>query len=205
MVRGLSRVAEFLRTYRKEFLMGVAALAVAALVFTALTLVRSHSHSVYSQVVGEVSELASALDAEPGNLAELERLADKRRYARMANLELAKHWFGKGDLAKAESTLARIPAGRKDLLHYQIEDFRAQVHIRQKEFEKAIAIYAKIRDEKPKVYPLDAILFHLAEAHELKGEKKEALEIYRHIQEEYTQTYYGYEASLRASRLALSQ
>ena len=205
MVRGLSWMAQFFKTYRREFLMGAAALAVAALVFAALMLLRSHSHSVYSRVVGEVKTLVSDLDGKPANLAELEKLAEKRRYARLPNLELAKHWFGQGDLAKAESYLARIPAGRKDLLHYQIEDFRAQVLIRQKEFDRAIEIYTKMRDEKPKVYPLDAVLFHMAEALELRGDRKEALAIYREIQEEYTQTYYGYEASMRASRLALSQ
>lgn len=205
MVRGLSWVAQFLRIYQREFLLAAGALAVAALVFVALTLVRSHSQSVHSRVVGEIGELASGLDAKPENMEELEQLAGKGRYNRLANLELAKYWFGKGDMAKAESILARIPAGRKDLLHYQIEDFRAQVFVRQKGFDKAIAIYGKMRDEKPKVYPLDAILFNLAEAHELKGEKQEALNLYRKLQEEYTQTYYGYEASLKASRLDLAR
>jgi tetratricopeptide (TPR) repeat protein len=205
MVRGLSLAAEFLKTYQREFLMAAGALAVAALVFAALTLVRSYNHSVFNKVVGEVHELAADLGAKPENLAGLEKLAEKGRYARMANLELAKHWYGQGDLDKAESFLARIPAGRKDLLHYQAEDLRAQVLLRQKEYDQAIAIYAKIRDEKPKAYPLDAVLFRLAEATELKGENKEALDLFKKIQEEYAQTYYGYEASLKASRLALAR
>lgn len=205
MVRGMSLAAEFFKTYRKEFLMAAGALALAALVFVALTFVRSYSQSVHSRVVGDVAELVSGLEAKPENLAELEKLAGKGRYARLANLELAKHWFEKGDMAKAESFLARIPAGRKDLLHYQIEDFRAQVFIRQKEFDKAIAVYGKMRDEKPEAYPFDAVLFHLAEAHELKGQSKEALDLYKKLQEEYAQTYYGYEASLKASRLELAR
>ena len=205
MVRGMSLAAEFFKTYRKEFLMAAGALALAALVFVALSLVRSHSQSVHSRVVGDVAELVSGLEAKPENLAELEKLAGKGRYTRLANLELAKHWFEKGDMAKAEAFLARIPAGRKDLLHYQIEDFRAQLFIRQKEFDKAIAVYGKMMDEKPETYPLDAVLFHLAQAHELKGESKEALDLYKKLQEEYAQTYYGYEASLKASRLELAR
>jgi pentatricopeptide repeat protein len=206
MVRGMSLVAEFFKTYQKEALMAAGALVVAALVFAGLTLVRSHTRSVHSRVVGEIAELSSGLDAKPEeNLAALEKLAGQSRYARLANLELAKHWFGKGDMTQAESFLARIPAGRKDLLHYQIEDFRAQVFVRKKEFDKAIEIYRKMRDEKPKVYPLDAVLFHLAEALELKGETPEALELYKKLQEEYAQTYYGYEASLKASRLGFAR
>ncbi len=205
MVRGLSLVAEFFKTYQREFLMAAGALAVAALVFAALTLARSYSHSVFNKVVGEVHELAADLGTKPENLAGLEQLAQKGRYARPANLELAKHWYGKGDLDKAGSYLARIPAGRKDLLHYQAEDLRAQVLLKKKDYDRAIAVYAKIRDEKPKAYPLDAVLFRLAEATELKGERKEALELFQKIQQEYAQTYYGYEASLKASRLALAR
>ncbi len=205
MVRGLSLVAGFFRTYQREFLMAAGALAVAALVFAALMLVRSYNQSVFNKVAGEVHELAADLAAKPENLAGLERLAEKGRYARPANLELAKYWYGKGDLDKAGSFLARIPAGRKDLLHYQAEDLRAQVLLKQKDYDQAVAIYSKIRDEKPKAYPLDAVLFRLAEAYELKGEKKQALDLFQKVQQEYAQTYYGYEASLKSSRLALAR
>lgn len=206
MVRGMSLVGEFFKKYQKEFLMAAGALAVAAMVFVALTLIRSHNRAVYSRTVSEVSELAAGLDATPEeNLAALEKLAEQGRTVRMANLELAKHWYGKGDMAKAASYLARVPAGPKDLLHYQIEDFRAQVLVQQKEYDQAVEIYAKIRDEKPDVYPLDAVLFRLAEAYELKGENQTALDLYKQLQAEYAQTYYGYEASLKASKLSLTR
>jgi len=45
----------------------------------------------------------------------------------------------------------------------------------------------------------------LAEAYEMGGHKKEALELYTKLQSEYSQTYYGYEASMKASRLALQK
>lgn len=205
MVRGLSLAAELFKTYQREFLMAAGALALAALVFAALVLVRSYSHSVFNKVVGEVHELAEELGTKPENLAGLEQLAEKGRYSRPANLELAKYWYGQGDLDKAGSFLARIPAARRDLLHYQAEDLRAQVLLRRKEYDQAVAVYAKIRDENPKAYPLDAVLFRLAEAYELKGERKEALDLFKKIQEEYAQTSYGYEASLKASRLDLAR
>ena len=56
-------------------------------------------------------------------------------------------------------------------------------------------------DEKPKVYPLDAALFHLAESQELKGETAAAIEVYKKLQADYAQSYYGYEASLKVGKL----
>ena len=78
---------------------------------------------------------------------------------------------------------ASIPAGPKDLLYYQAEDLKAQVALGRKDYDKAIAIYTKIGDEKPKAYPLDAARFRLAECHELKGDTATALELYKKLQD----------------------
>lgn len=205
MTHGLSWLVEFLKKWRKELSIVAGAAAFAAVVFVALVLIRSHTQSVQSRIIGEINALAAEAGQKPEKLAELDKLAGKGRYARLANLELAKYWTERGDWAKAESYLGRIPGSRKDLLYYQTEDLKAQVALGKKEYDKAIAIYSKVRDEKPKVYPLDAVLFRLAESHELKGETKVALDIYKKLQEEYTQTYFGYEASLKVGRLGLQK
>lgn len=205
MTHGLSWIFEFMKKWRKELTIVGAAVAFAAVVFLALVLVRSHNQSVQSRIIGEVDALAAEAGQNPEKLAELEKLAEKGRYARLANLELAKYWTQRGDWAKAEAALGRIPGSRKDLLYYQTEDLEGQIALGKKDYDKAIAIYGKVRDEKPKVYPLDAVLFRLAESHELKGETKEALDIYKKLQEEYSQTYFGYEASLKVGRLGLQK
>ncbi len=202
MAHGLSWLVEFVKRYTREVAIVAGALVFAAVAFGALVLVRSHSRSVQSRAIGEV---AAAAAQKPEKLADLEKLAGERRTSRMANLELAKYHAQRGDWAKAESFLGRISGAQKDLLYYQTEDLRAQVALGKKEFDKAIAIYKKASEEKPKVYPLDALLFHLAESHELKGETKEALDIYKKLQEDYSQSYYGYEASLKAGRLGLQK
>ncbi len=205
MAHGLSWLVEFTKKYTREITIVAGALAFAAVVFGALVLVRSHNRSVQSRIIGEVGDLAAEAAQKPEKLAELEKLAGGGRAARLANLELAKYWTERSDWAKAETYLGRAAGSRKDLLYYQTEDLKAQVALGKKEFDKAIAIYEKMRDEKPKVYPLDAVLFHLAESHELKGETKEALDIYKKLQEEYPQSYFGYEASLKAGRLGLQK
>jgi len=203
MAHGLSWLIDFAKKWKREFTIVAGALAFAAVVFAALVLVRSHGRSVRSGIIGQVGDVAAEAALKPEKLVELEKLAGERRTARLANLELAKYWAERSDWAKAESTLGRIAGAPKDLLYYQAEDVKARVALGRKDFDKAIAIYQKISDEKPKVYPLDAVLFRLAESRELKGETKEALAIYKKLQEEYPQSYYGYEASLKAGRLGL--
>jgi tetratricopeptide (TPR) repeat protein len=205
MAHGLNWLIDYAKKWKREFTIVAGALAFAAVVFVALVLVRSHARSVQSGIIGLVGDVAAEAALKPEKLAELEKLAGQRRTARLANLELAKYWVERSDWAKAESTLGRIAGSPKDLLYYQAEDIKARVALGRKDFDKAIAIYQKISDEKPKVYPLDAVLFRLAESRELKGETKEALAIYKRLQAEYPQSYYGYEASLKAGRLGLQK
>jgi len=201
MAHGLSWLAEFFNKYKRETLIVAGAVVFAAVVFSALLIVRAHGRSVQSRAIGEVGDLAAAAVDKPEKLADLEKLSGKARTARLANLELARYWAERGDWAKAESFAGRIPDGRKDLLHFQAEDLKAQIALGRKDFDKAIAIYKKAIDEKPEAYPVDALLFHLAESHELKGETQAAIDLYKKLQEEHAQSYYGYEASLKAGRL----
>ncbi|HVP89699.1 MAG TPA: tetratricopeptide repeat protein [Terriglobales bacterium] len=203
MQEGFSWFVDFYEKYKREIAIAGVVVAVAIVVFAALFLIRSHAQAVRSRAVGEVVSLAQELEAKPGNLSRLETLASGGPAARLACLELAGYWAGKGDTAKAESYLGRIPAAPKDDLYYQAEDLKAQLLIKRKEYDRAIAIYQKVREEKPKSYPIDAVLFHLAEAYELKGQTKEAFDLYTTLQSEYAQTYYGYEASTKAARLGL--
>lgn len=205
MVTGLGWFVDFYEKWQREILIAAVVLACAAVVLTALFLLRAHNLAVRSRALGEVVTLSQGLETSPGNLAKLEALASGGPAARIACLELAGYWAGKGDPAKAETYLGRIPAAPKDILYYQSEDLKAQLLLKRKEFDKAIAIYLRIRDEKPKTYPLDAVLYHLAEAYELKGQKKEALDLYTTLQSEYSQTYFGYEASMKAARLGLQK
>ena len=205
MAHGLSWLVDYIKKWKRGASIVAGALAFAAVVFGALVLVRSHNRSVQSGIIGQVGDVAAEAAQKPEKLAELEKLAGERRTARLANLELAKYWAERSDWVKAESCLGRISGAPKDLLYYQTEDIKAQVALGRKDFEKAIAIYQNTSDEKPKVYPSDSVLFHLAESRELKGETKEALAIYKKLQEEYSQSYYGYEASLKAGRLGLQK
>lgn len=201
MAHGLSWLVDLTKRYSREIALVAGALALTAVVIGALAAVRAHGRSLQSRAVGEVGTLAAAAVENPEKLADLEKLAGKGRAARLANLELARYWAERGDWAKADTYVARIAGGRKDLLHFQAEDLKAQIALGRKDYDRAIAIYKKAVDEKPGSYPVDALLFRLAESHELKGETQAALDLYKKLQTEHAQSYYGYEASLKAGRL----
>jgi tetratricopeptide (TPR) repeat protein len=201
MATGVHWLVELYQTYKREITLVAGALVLAAVVFSGLLVIRSQTRSVRSRAIGEVMDVAAEAAQKPEKLAELEKLAAKGRTSRLANMELAKYWAGKSDWAKAESYVGKLPAGPKDLLYYQAEDLKAQIAMGRKDYDKAIAIYTKIGDEKPKVYPLDAASFRLAECHELKGDTATALELYKKLQTEFPQSYFGYEASLKLGKL----
>jgi tetratricopeptide (TPR) repeat protein len=201
MAQGVHWLVAFFQNYRREINIVGAAVVFAAVVFAGLLVLRSQARNVRSRAIGEVTTLAGEIAQKPEKLAGLEKLAADRRTARLAGVELARYYAEKGDWAKAGSYLGKLPAGPKDLLYYQTEDLKAQVAIGQKDFDKAIAIYGKIAEEKPKAYPIDAALFRLAESRELKGETAAAIELYKKLQADYPQSYFGYEASLKVGKL----
>jgi tetratricopeptide (TPR) repeat protein len=201
MAHGVHWLVAFYQKYQREIFIVAGAVVFAALIFTGLLLLRSHAQAVQSEAIGEVTSLAADLDEKPASLDALEKLAAKGPAARLANLELAAHWAEKSDWAKADACLARIPSSPQDLLYYQAQNLKGQVAVGRKDYEGAIAIFKKIVEEKPKTYPVEAALYHLAEAQELKGDTAAAVETYKKLQADHPQSYYGYEASMKAGKL----
>ncbi len=197
----MGKAARFLKAHEKELrtvALGLVAILVLAL---AVMTVRGQLRARDNRVLTNILALSADLESKPENAGKLEQLAGPSGARRLAHLELATYWIEKGDLAKAEAALKKIGSGGRDMLAYQARDLQGQIEIKRKAYDRAIALYKAIEAEKPSSYPLDAVLFRLAQAHELKGDKKDALDLYKKVQTDYPGTYYGYEASMKASRL----
>ena len=197
----LNKALRFFKAWQKQLLMLAGVVGLAVLIFLGIGLLRGHSLRAQSEVATQILKLRADLEQKPENLAPLEKLAGRGRYARLAHVELATYWIEKGDLDKAAASLKEVTGQPKDFIYYQAQDLAAQVEVRRKNYDRAIEIYKNLEAEKAAAYPLDAILFHRAEAHALKGETKEARELYQRLQTEFSQTYFGYEASIRAGKL----
>jgi predicted negative regulator of RcsB-dependent stress response len=204
-VSTLTKIFRFVQKRTREILIAAAAVAFIALLYAGLRLIQANNIRTESRLVTRLLELRSDLNTKPENLAEMEKLAGTGKFARLAYVLIATHWVEQGDLGKAKAALEKIGDGAKDFIYYQAQDLLAQILVREKEFDKAITIYDQISKENPKDYGLDVILFHKAEALEGKGETKEAVSVYKKVQEDFPQSYYGYDASGRVRKLETGQ
>lgn len=201
LVSTMTKLVELAKKWSRQLMIGIAAVTVIILAFLISSAIKTQAVKKESRVLADILEISTQLNDNPEKVAELEALAGNGKFSRIAYLKLAAWAIEKGDSANAKAYLEQMRDDRKDITYYQAQDMLAQVYIRDKEFDKAIAIYKAIEEEDQKDYAPDVVLFHLAEAHEGKGERDVALEIYKRIQEEYSQSYYGFDASKKVSEL----
>jgi len=201
LVSTLTKVLDFAKKRSRELMFAAAAIVVILLVFFVSNIIKAQAIKKDSRLLADIIEINSQLKDNPEKVSELEALAGSGKFSRVAYLKLAAHWIENGDSEKARSYLEKIPEKRKDITYYQAQDMLAQIYFRNKEYDKAISIYKSIEEEDQKDYAHDAILFHLAEAHEGKGELDAALELYKKVQADYSQTFYGFDASKKVSEL----
>lgn len=200
-VHGFQGVFEFVKKWRREFVMGGLLLVALAVVFAGFQVVRGQQAKGQSRKLGEIQSLRADLPKVPENVAKLEALVGKGKYGRVASLSLGTYWVEQGQLEKAQAALSGIKESPKDLYYYQAKDLAAQIAVRKGDLDGALAILKKIVDENPRDYLLDAVLYQQAEVLEKKGQMAEALALYKKIETDYAQSYYGYDASLKARKL----
>lgn len=200
-ISGFGHVVDFVRTWRQEVLIGLAAVAALVVLGAGLMILKNAQAGSASASLGRILELRAGLEKTPADVAQLEAMTKKGKFARVALNQLASYWVEKGDLDKAAVVLAGLKESPKDFFYYQAKDLSAQVALLKGDADGALKILKTIEDAKPKDFTLDTILFHKAEALEKKGDRAAALGIFKQIQADYAQSYYGYDAGLRARKL----
>ncbi|OQX54394.1 MAG: hypothetical protein B5M54_05250 [Candidatus Aminicenantes bacterium 4484_214] len=198
----LSRMYSWIWQRKREFSIALSALVVIILVGVGIRLVKAQQLKKESRIFGQIIELRQALEnQDETKVAELEKLAGKGQFSRAAYLELASFYAEKGELEKALSWIEKFPPRPKDILWVKAMDLQAQLWCYQKNFDRALEIYELLTKNLPSDFPADIILFHQAQVLEEKGNIDEAIKIYTQLRDEYSQTYYGYEASQKLIQL----
>ena len=200
-VHDLGLIVEFARKWKKELMIAGAVVVGLALLWTAVQVWNGIQDRKNSAVLGQMLVLRGTLSSDPQALAKMETLAKSGKFARVASAQLAAYWIEQGSLDKAEQALAGAMKGPRDYFFYQAQDLAGQVAVLKGEYDKAIKILQAVEDAKPKDYNLDAVLYHKAEALEKKGDRAGALALYKKIQTEYAQSYFGYDAGQKTRRL----
>lgn len=200
-VSTMNKIMHFFQVRIKEILVGIAAIAAVLLLYTGVRFIQAQQVKKESRLLSQLLELRSTMSSKPENLASLEKIAGRGKYARLGYVLLATHWVENNDLEKAKESLGKIPSAPKDFIYFQGQDLLAQINALQKNYDQAIAMFTEIEEAKPKAYSLDVVLFHKAEALEAKGDKPEALALYKKIQDEFPQSYFGYDAAEKARKI----
>lgn len=200
-VSTMTKLVDLARKWSRQLIMGVTAVVVIILAVLISNAIKAQAVKRESRLLADILEISTQLNDNPEKVADLEALAGNGKFSRIAYLKLAAFTIEQGDSGKAKSYLEKMTDDRKDITYYQAQDMLAQVFFRDNEFDKAIAIYKTIEEEGQKDYVLDAVLFHMAEAHEGKGESDIALELYKRVKEEYAQSFYGLDASKKVTEL----
>lgn len=195
-----NRFVQFTQQWKKEMATALGVVLVLAAGYALLVVVQAQQAKKQSRILGEIIRLTEGEELDAPALEKLEELSGRGRFARVGYLHLAGYWLGKGDLDKAESYADRISGPRGDLVSAQARVLQARIHVLRGEFEPALEIYRRLEREKPRGFPLDAVLFEYAETLEKSGEKSLAGDLYRRLAEEYAQTFFGYEAMLKLNQ-----
>lgn len=201
LVTTFGKVINFMKKWKREFKTGGIVLLFAIIAFLCVQFIQSKTLKKQNILLADIFRLSSELDESPEKIVELENLSGNGKYSRLGFLKLGIYWFEQGDFAKALDQLNNISAKKKDLVYYQAQDLMAQIFGEQKNYDRAIEIYETIENEDPDGYSIDAVLFHKAEALEDKGDMGLALAVYKKIQEDFPQTYYGMDAFSKVMEL----
>jgi tetratricopeptide (TPR) repeat protein len=201
LVTTVNKVFHFIQERAKKLMAVALGILFIVIIFAGMKFIQAKNKKNESRLLTQIINLHSDLNNKPENLARLEELAGDGKFSRLAYILLATYWMENGDSDKARSFVEKIPETPKDFLYYQAKDLLAQIHFKSKNYDKSLEIYKKMEEESPKDYSLDAILFHRAEVYEEKGEIEQALALYRRVQDEFLQTFYGYEASQKVGKL----
>jgi tetratricopeptide (TPR) repeat protein len=198
---GLQKFFDFFTHNKNIFFIGLGLVAVGILIFVGVRFIQGQGLERQGQVESQILELYAGLDKEPGNAAKLEEMASPNGAGRLAYLLLGNYWVSRGNLEKAEALLGKVKDSSKDLVYYQAQDLLGQIYFQRKDYDKAIDIYKAIQVDEPKEYPLDEVIFRQAEALEKKGQKDEALTLYKKVQDEYMEGAFAYQAAQKVRQL----
>jgi tetratricopeptide (TPR) repeat protein len=200
-VSGVNHVLRFFQTHHKTMFAALGAVAAVVLLFLGVRFLRAQTLMRQSRVVSDLLSLRAEADKDPAKLAEMEKRAGDGKFQRFGYVLLGTYWMDKGDLAKAEAAFGKIKERPRDLTYYQSRDLLGQIAVLRKDYDGAVKIFESIEKDNPGEYALDAVLYHKAEALEKKGDKAGALAVYKKLQETYSQTYFGYDASFKVRKL----
>jgi tetratricopeptide (TPR) repeat protein len=198
---GLQRFFDFFTHNKNIFFGGLGLVALGVLIFLGVRFLQGQGLAQQGRVESQILEIYDGLDKQPGDAAKLEKMGSQGRAGRLAYVLLGNYWVSQGTPQKAEALLAKVKDNPQDLIYYQAQDLLGQIYFQRKDYDKAIEIYKAIQADEPREFPVDQAIFRQAEALEKKGQKAEALTLYKKVQDEFMQGAFAYQAAQKVRQL----
>ncbi len=197
----MNRIFDFFKSNQREFTIAGAALLVIALVFLSVRYVQAVNSRKQSEILGQILQLESEIKDNPDSLVELEQMAGKGKFGRLAAIKAAALNFERGRTGKAVELLQNVSSAPKDMVYYQARDLLGQIYFSQQQYDEALAVFSEIERENPRVYPMDIILYRKARVLAARNDVDLAIEAFTKLQTDFPNSYYGYEATREAQKL----
>jgi tetratricopeptide (TPR) repeat protein len=191
----------FIGDHKQKFLMGIAGLAVLFLIVMGFRFLQSQGLKKENQRLARIIQINEQLPENPDLLAELEELAGGGRFTRIGYIYIASFHLGREDYDKALAALELMPGTRRDVIYFQGEALKGRILAAQGKNDEALDIFQNIDVNAPEDFPVESVLYQMAEIQVARNQPEEALALFNRIKDDYPQTYYAYEASREASRL----
>lgn len=208
LVSTLTKIIRFLKRWQRELKIAAFSLLALLMIIVVIRTIQVRGGQRANQDLAQIMKLQAALKAKattseekPAELSELEKIAGRGKFTRLAYLYLANYWVERNDLAQARAWLEKFPERPKDIFYFQAKDLLGQVLTWQKEFDGALELFNSLEKEVDEIYPLEVVLIHSAEALEQKGDKTQAIAKYRQVQEQNPQAAFFWNLNERIRRL----
>ena len=197
----VNRGIKLIRTQKTKIMLGFAGILVIVLIGLGVRFIQAQGLKQESRQLAQIIQLNKDLSDHPEKLAELEQMAGDGRFARLAYIYVASHHFEKEAYDQALAALENFPSARKDIVYYQGMALRGQILTAQKKFDEALGIYQAIELDAPKDFPLEAVLYRMAEIYADREDSERALELFNRVKDDFPQTFFAYEAQREAAKL----
>ena len=197
----VTKVITLLQDHKREFMAALSVVVFVVVVILGMNFIKTKNEKKESQILGQILKLEAGLKDNPDNLTAIEQLGNSSKFGRVAFIKVATHMFELGEIDKAFETLSKINDKKKDFIYYQAQDLKAQLLMKQKNYEEALNIYQTLEEENPEDYAMDVILFQKAQILQEKNDIEQAILIYKRIQEDFPSTITANEASQEIIKL----
>ncbi|MEN8152939.1 MAG: tetratricopeptide repeat protein [Acidobacteriota bacterium] len=192
----IESVIEKFREYKKEILIVFGVILVIAAMLIVILLLRSGSVEKDNKTFASALEIKnSSTFSIDEKIEKLSALELKKGISSSISFFLASLYYEKGDLEKAEKTLAQFKGTNVKLVEDGKKLLDADLHLSRKENKKGLDILHKLLSDSKSEISKDFLLLKISRIHIKMGTTESAKENLTRLLSEYPQSIFQREAS----------